>query len=154
MSTHATFLLISLRNSWIRNPISKFLSKHFGKDNVNAYPNFLAQVNDRILRRRAQGNSERRDMLQQFFEAKTDKGEPISHADVLSEAANVLGAGADTTSIGIKACLGYLMLNPKTYQQLQRDIDSYCAEYAIEAKDLTYNRCLELPLLQAVVKER
>ncbi|KAM5347484.1 hypothetical protein ACJ41O_010489 [Fusarium nematophilum] len=138
---------------WIRNPISKFLSRQFGKDNVNAYPNFLAQVNERILERRARGNSERRDMLQQFFEAKTDKGEPISHADVLSEAANVLGAGADTTSIGIKACLGYLLLNPDKYRQLQRDIDSYCAQNGITSNAISYSSCLEIPLLQAVVKE-
>ncbi|KAL6351895.1 hypothetical protein LRP88_14707 [Fusarium phalaenopsidis] len=126
---------------------------YLGKDNVDAYPNFLAQVNKRILERRARGNSERRDMLQQFFEAKTDRGEPISHADVLSEAANVLGAGADTTSIGIKACLGYLLLNPDKYRQLQRDIDSYCAQNGITSNALSYSNCVEIPLLQAVVKE-
>ncbi|KAJ3538936.1 hypothetical protein NM208_g5689 [Fusarium decemcellulare] len=138
---------------WIRNPVSKFLSRYIGKDNVNAYPNFLAQVNKRILERRARGNSDRRDMLQQFFEAKTDKREPISHADVLSEAANVLGAGADTTSIGIKACLGFLLLNPDRYRQLQKELDTYWAENDLNSNEITYKQCLEIPLLQAVVKE-
>ncbi|KIX08919.1 uncharacterized protein Z518_03576 [Rhinocladiella mackenziei CBS 650.93] len=138
------------RRNWIRNPVSKFLPRFLGKDNVNAYPNFFVQADQRIRERRARGIRDRRDMLQQFFEAKTV---PISHPDVLSEAANALGAHADTTSIGIKACLGYLLLNPDKYRVLQKELDRSWLEKDLPTDEITYNQCLEIPILQAIIKE-
>lgn len=139
--------------AWYNNSIAKSLSKLSGKDSVNAYGRFITGIDKRILDRRARGNAERRDMLQYFFEGKTDKGEPLPHGDILSECRNVIGAGADTTSIGIKAILGYLAQDPQTIRKLQEELDSYYERNNLPDHQITYNECLEMPLLQAVIKE-
>jgi hypothetical protein len=138
---------------WYNNPIAKAISRHLGNDSVSAYGKFVSGIDKRILDRRERGKVERRDMLQYFFEAKTDAGLPLPHGDILSECRNVIGAGADTTSIGIKAVLGYLLQNPKHLAELRRVIDDYYDKNGLPNHEITYNQCLEIPLLQAVIKE-
>jgi cytochrome P450 len=91
---------------YYNNPIAKEISRYLGNDSVSAYGKFVSGIDKRILDRRERGKVERRDMLQYFFEAKTDAGLPLPYEDILSECRNVIGAGADTISIGIKAVLG------------------------------------------------
>lgn len=62
------------------------------------------------------------------------------------------GAGADTTSIGMRSCLYYLCRNPKAYVRLQKEIDDYYEKNEL-AKPITYNQTQQLEYLKAVVKE-
>jgi cytochrome P450 len=64
-------------------------------------------------------------MLQHFIEAKDREGNPNSFNSVLTEAGNVLGAGADTVSVGIRAIMDYLMKSPRTYKRLQKEVDDF-----------------------------
>jgi cytochrome P450 len=63
-----------------------------------------------------------------------------------------LGAGADTVSIGIRAIIIYLLDNPTVYKQLQKEVDDFYKNN-ISSGEITYQQCLSLPYLQAVVKE-
>jgi hypothetical protein len=138
---------------WYSDCIAKAISRYMGNDSVSAYGKFVSGIDKRILDRRERGKVERRDMLQYFFEAKTDAGLPLPYGDILSECRNVIGAGADTTSIGIKAVLGYLLQNPNHLAELRRAIEDYYNMNGLPNHEITYNQCLEIPLLQAVIKE-
>jgi len=62
------------------------------------------------------------------------------------------GAGADTTSIGMRSCLYYICTNPSVYTSLQKEIDDfYAANNLIDP--ITYTKTQNLPYLQAVIKE-
>jgi cytochrome P450 len=62
-----------------------------------------------------------------------------------------LGAGADTVSIGIRAIMIYLLDNPPVYKRLRKEVDDFYVN--IPSGEITYQQCLSLPYLQAVVKE-
>lgn len=46
----------------------------------------------------------------------------------------------------------YLIENPVTYQRLQKEVDAFY-ENNLPTGEISYNQCLTLPFLQAVVKE-
>lgn len=62
------------------------------------------------------------------------------------------GAGADTTSIGMRTCLYYVALNPDCYRRLQKEVDEFYEDNKLDAP-LTYIQSQKMPYLQAVVKE-
>ncbi|EOD43388.1 putative cytochrome p450 protein [Neofusicoccum parvum UCRNP2] len=96
--------------SWINNPLTQWAIRTLGGRRLNAFSVFLAWLEKRVDERMAGsgggvGVGKRRDMLQHFIDAKDTAGFPVTKADVMIEGVNILGAGADTTSIGILACL-------------------------------------------------
>lgn len=62
------------------------------------------------------------------------------------------GAGADTTSIAIRACLQAICLRREVYERLQAEIDQYY-EKAQLAEPISYLQCQNLPYLLAVTRE-
>jgi cytochrome P450 len=46
----------------------------------------------------------------------------------------------------------FLMDNPVTYKQLQQEVDEFYEKH-LPTGEISYNQCLTLPFLQAVVKE-
>lgn len=63
------------------------------------------------------------------------------------------GAGADTTSIGIRAILYQLISHPETYRRIREEIDIFYEREIIDGSEITYKQCQTLPYLQAVIKE-
>ncbi|XRM40663.1 hypothetical protein ABZX51_003975 [Aspergillus tubingensis] len=99
------------------------------------------------------GKSTRKDMLHHFVQMKDANGNPASEGEVLIEAMNIIGAGADTTSIGMRACLYYVCTHPAVYKRLQAEIDEYFAARPESQQVIPYNEARQLPYLQAVVSE-
>ncbi|KAF2225359.1 cytochrome P450 [Elsinoe ampelina] len=62
------------------------------------------------------------------------------------------GAGADTTSIGMRACIYFVATHPKCYRRLQEEVDTFYEENKLDAP-LMYLQTQQMPYLQAVVKE-
>lgn len=62
------------------------------------------------------------------------------------------GAGADTTSIGMRACLYYLSNNMDVYQKLQQEVDQYYEDNKL-IEPVSYLQSQQMPYLSAVVKE-
>lgn len=110
-------------------------------------------INQRRDQEKQGSHVEQKDLLQCFLEARTPEGLPIPHREVLSEVLGLLGAGAETTAIGIRAVLGPLLLNKEAYKKLVDEIDDYCRINSSTDRDLTYTECAQLPYLQAVIKE-
>ncbi|KAH7048299.1 cytochrome P450, partial [Macrophomina phaseolina] len=143
----------------IQNPVTQAMAgkidaKATGASYFNAW---LAQ---QIGRRRARGPpkaGEKADMLDHFIAMKTPSGGPAEDKDVLVEMGNIVGAGADTTSIGIRTVLGQLLLNPSSYVRAQQEIDQAYAAHGFSDEpgvgNITFAVASELPFLAACVKE-
>lgn len=62
------------------------------------------------------------------------------------------GAGADTTSIGMRTCLYYICKYPKYYRLVQDEVDAFYTQNNL-TEPMTYLQTQQLPMLKAVVKE-
>lgn len=70
------------------------------------------------------------------------------------EGVNILGAGADTTSIAILAVMGQLLLHPEAYSRLQDEVDNaYLVLDGGISGDIDFKEAERLPFLTAVIKE-
>lgn len=142
---------------WFNNPLSKWLVRKFGGARLNAFDVFLDWLEKRVEERVDNGlkPGQRRDMLQHFVEAKDLQGVPVKKGDVMIEGVNILGAGADTTAIGILACLGCLLTSPQAKVKLQNEIDQAYQELGLdkEGGEITFKDAEKLPYLSAVICE-
>jgi cytochrome P450 len=56
-------------------------------------------------------------------------------------------------SIGIRAVMDCLMRHPDVYDRLQKEVDEFYEKSVPKGSEISYQECLTLPYLQAVVKE-
>ncbi|CEI61762.1 unnamed protein product [Fusarium venenatum] len=149
--------ILPMQMFWINNPVSKWLTKHFGGDRLNAFDVFIDWLDSRVEERMTKGilPNQRRDLLQHFIEAKDPRGYPVGKKDVMIEGVNILAAGSDTTAIGILACLGYLLTDPRAKAKLIEEIDNAYKELGLEdeGREISYKEAEKLPYLSAVITE-
>ncbi|KPI39697.1 Pisatin demethylase [Cyphellophora attinorum] len=126
----------------IRNRVAEF--QDWSKDKVE--PRFAAARQEKSV---TEGRS---DMLAHFLKMRDQDGNPARFEEVLSEALNLVGAGADTTSIAIRACLEAIASRPDVCKRLQAEIDDYYTASQL-TEPITYLQCQNLPYLLAVTKE-
>ena len=70
------------------------------------------------------------------------------------EGVNILGAGADTTSIAILACLGSLAVNPDSVPKLRKEADDAYDKLCLgRGNNIPYTEAARLPYLAAFIKE-
>ncbi|KAF9894565.1 hypothetical protein FE257_006450 [Aspergillus nanangensis] len=134
------------------NPLVAFVMALFGaKPAMLEFANWTKKKVD--ARRQSDAPSDREDMLAHFIRMKSIDGDhPASDIEVIAESMNIIGAGADTTSIGMRTCLYYLSLNPTVYSRLQKEIDEYYDTHDLKVP-ITYQQTQELEYLKAVVLE-
>ncbi|KAH6670576.1 cytochrome P450 [Halenospora varia] len=131
---------VPLQMFWLNNYVTKFIVERFGSAKMNAFQGFLRWLEQRVTDRMKYGlGTRRRDMLQHFIEMKGIQGRPTGVGDVMIEGVNILGAGADTTSIAILAA----------------EVDQAYKDLGHEEKqtEIGYKEASALPYLAAVVKE-
>ncbi|KAK7900757.1 Cytochrome p-450 [Exophiala xenobiotica] len=114
---------------------------------------FLQITEDEIVRYDTDEKKQagRTDFLAQLREKEAEGGQ-MTHRDMMNHLANNLLAGSDTTAISLRACFYYLIKNPRTYQNLVAEIDEADKRGQLSTY-VTYEECLRLPYLQAVMKE-
>lgn len=147
-----------LQMFWFNNPLSQWLVEKLGSRRLVAFSLFLNWLDNRVEERyrslRSDADNKRRDMLQVFIDAKDMSGNPVKKGDVMIEGVNILGAGADTTTVGILATLGALLQNQDSARRLQAELDDAHERLGIqEAEDIPYTELAKLPYLSAVIKE-
>lgn len=161
-SIHDGFYLMSnmgnvpLQMFWFNNPVAQWLVKTFGGKRLNSFSIFLDWLDRRVTERMATGlGDRRRDMLQHFVEAKDMNKQPVKKGDVMIEGVNILGAGADTTSIAILAVLGALLMHPAERAKVQEEVDQAYRDLGLEANggEILFKDAEKLPYLAAVIKE-
>jgi cytochrome P450 len=160
---HGAFYWISnlgylpLQSLWLLSPITDKVARLLRlrlADYARAFTTFSI---DKIIQRMKAGSNKSgdRDMLDHFLEMKGPRGEPAPIGDTLAEVGNLLAAGADTTSVAIKAVLGPLLKDPARYERLRREVDAvYKANNSpVDSRSLSFNVLKDLPFLTACIKE-
>ncbi|ETI22722.1 hypothetical protein G647_06798 [Cladophialophora carrionii CBS 160.54] len=114
---------------------------------------FLKITEDEIARYDNQRGERtgRTDFLAQLREKESKDGQ-IPHRDMMNHLANNLLAGSDTTAVSLRACFYYLIKTPAAYKQLVAEIDAAEKQGQLSPY-ISYEECLKLPYLQAVMKE-
>ncbi|KAK5702374.1 hypothetical protein LTR17_022371 [Elasticomyces elasticus] len=96
--------------------------------------------------------SEHRPDFMSWLRQVNVKGESMSDPDFVNHLSNNLLAGSDTTAISLRAVLYFQVQNPGCYRKAQEEVDE--ADNAGKLSDcISYAECLQLPYLQAVMKE-
>lgn len=146
---------VPLQMFWFNNRLAQWAIKSFGGTRMNAFSVFLEWLEKRVDERLNNGlGDRRRDMLQRFVEAKDVRGHPVKKGDVMIEGVNILGAGADTTTIGILAILGALLLHSEQKERLQREIEEAYQKLGLgDGLEIGFKEAEKLPFLSAVIKE-
>jgi cytochrome P450 len=158
-SIHGSFWLMATlgyvpgQMKWVYNPISNFiLSVVSAAENAH----FPIWVKQQLDKRRAEpkDSQRKRDMLDHFVDMKERDGRPASDPSIFVEVGNIIGAGADTTSIGIRTVLAQLILHPEDYLRVQEEVDEAFSELPKNSEArLPYLVAEKLQYLNACVKE-
>lgn len=76
----------------------------------------------------------------------------VTHRDLVNHLSNNLAAGSDTTAISLRAVFYFLMKNPRCYQKQIEEIGD-AERSGLIGEHVSYEQCLKMPYLQAVIKE-
>ena len=80
------------------------------------------------------------------------EGGKMSQRDLFNHLSNNLLAGSDTTAIGLRSALYFLIKNPSCYAKAVAEVDQADSEGRL-SEHVSYEECLKLPYMQAVMKE-
>ncbi|KAF7557897.1 hypothetical protein G7Z17_g278 [Cylindrodendrum hubeiense] len=135
------------------NPYMDAILKLFRLNNAGMDEFYAWNFGQIMARKEGRGDPQREDMLTHFLRMKPMPGnKELDDMEVFVEAVNVIGAGADTTAIGMRSCLYYVCTHPDVYKRLQQDIDDYHTQNQLDGPT-TYTQAQKLPYLRAVVAE-
>jgi cytochrome P450 len=93
------------------------------------------------------------DFLEKMLNAREENPEKVMPNHVLTMGASNIIAGSDTTAISLSAILYYLLKYPATMQKLRNEIHDFEARGACDNPNVKFKQTLEMPYLQAVMKE-
>lgn len=116
-------------------------------------PNLLLQIRrlaDRTAEAALSGDpNERKDMVSSWLRRGYPRDARRLSADIVLQ----LVAGGDSTATAIKTTTLYLATNPRVLSKLRAELDEAELEGRISSPVVTNKESLQLPYLQAVVKE-
>lgn len=92
------------------------------------------------------------DFLAKFWAKHLDNPEGFTEYHVLACCSANMFSGSDTTAITLCAILYYMLQNPETMQKLRAEIADFNARGLLSEK-IRFHQSLEMPYLQAVIKE-
>jgi hypothetical protein len=92
------------------------------------------------------------DFITRFLLLKEESPEKVSKQDIESAAMNNFGAGSDTTSVSLCAVIYFLCKHPDVLSKLRKEFDRAACRSEI-SDPITYKEALQMPYLQAVIKE-
>lgn len=136
------------------NFITGFFERIFGLEVGGSIGSFVQFAGSKVIERRKSPSVGNSDMLDHFLNMKDNEGRQVEDLDVYAEMGNLLAAGADTTSVGIKAVIGPILRDPLRYRRLQSELDdAYKASGIALGQPISYNILKDLPFLQACIRE-
>jgi cytochrome P450 len=141
---------------WFRNALSQSVLSLVAGDGANGGAKFKVWLYNQCKSRAdsPEIKDRRKDVLDHFISMKDHEGKQVALPDVMIEAANLIGAGADTTAAAISTVLGQLLDHPAHYKRLQEEVDAAFAVMSNESDEqLDYRTAETLPWLTACIKE-
>ncbi|KAF3936932.1 hypothetical protein ABW19_dt0207336 [Dactylella cylindrospora] len=145
----------------LKNPIRLWLSDMGFINSTSPVVTFsLKQIAERkadtaALEKAMEDCGQRNDFLISFLEAQIKNPEFMDDSRVLAITVANMFAGADTTSISMRAIFINLLQNPHCMQKLLNELDQvYAAKRAAgDLGPMTWSEAKALPYLDAVIKE-
>ncbi|KAE8440788.1 hypothetical protein EG329_006566 [Mollisiaceae sp. DMI_Dod_QoI] len=92
------------------------------------------------------------DFMARFLAVHEATPDKMSKDDLFGISIANIAAGSETTAITLSAIFYHLLEHPTSYQRLQQEIDAACTTGLID-DPITFRQALNLPYLQAVIKE-
>ncbi|PWY74505.1 cytochrome P450 [Aspergillus sclerotioniger CBS 115572] len=133
---------------WLR-PVVLFLGKFFASSDTLFVRRFTDQKFTELSQKGDQKPStETLPMIQRFLHAQRDEEKGLTDRYIKVSAASNIGAGSDTTAIGLSAAVFYLYRSPDKLAKLRQELDDAFIE-----GDPSFPETQKLPYLQAVIKE-
>ncbi|PVH74400.1 cytochrome P450, partial [Cadophora sp. DSE1049] len=144
-------------SAWITHPLTARIAPLFGSSmHLSATP-FQRATFQKVMTRMKAGpvkDGQAKDMLDHFLGLKDQEGKPLTLAGIMPEVGNPMAAGADTTSIGIRAVLAPVLRSEKHYKRLQDEIDQARKHASLgDGEVLRFDVLSALPFLSACIKE-
>ncbi|KAF4964448.1 hypothetical protein FSARC_7634 [Fusarium sarcochroum] len=93
------------------------------------------------------------DFLTKFFTKNFADPESFTQYHVLAGCVSNMVAGSDTTAISLSGIMYHLLRNPTELRKLRDEIDTFFSQGKEAWKPISFQESLELPYLQAVIKE-
>lgn len=100
-----------------------------------------------IAARRAEGSSDRRDVLAMMLQARDEDGQGMTDVEVRDELMTALAAGHETTATALAWAFERLLSNPSVLARLTQEVDD------AGGKDASPDKLAALPYLDATIKE-
>ncbi|KAL4924978.1 cytochrome P450 [Aspergillus undulatus] len=138
----------------LMNPLMNWLGERLGLRDAGFTAAFVKVSVEQVVKRmrtNPAGVKHQNDMLDYFLAMKDTNGQPVGMPEVMAEVGNLLAAGADTTSVAIKAVLGYILQDRSRYRRLQSELDEAASRNT--HRSLPYSTVKDLPFLTACIKE-
>ncbi|KAH7137049.1 cytochrome P450 [Dactylonectria estremocensis] len=142
---------------WINNFITQLILKFMSRGEPNSFGDFQAwnfqQVQNRL--NEPEGSDRTPDLLDHFIAMREPDGSKATIASVMIETGNIIGAGADTTSVGIRSVLSQLIAHQDDYLRVRDEVDQAYAQGfdSPGGSGIPYLVAEKLPYLNACVKE-
>ncbi|RAL03462.1 cytochrome P450 [Aspergillus ibericus CBS 121593] len=133
---------------WLR-PVVLFLGNFFAKSDTLFVRRFTDQKFTELSKKDNQEPAvgEPLSMVQRFLQAR-DEGKGLTDRYIQVSAASNIGAGSDTTGIGLSAVVFYLYRSPEKLETLRKELNDACP-----GSEISFPEAQKLPYLQAVIKE-
>ncbi|PYH93221.1 cytochrome P450 [Aspergillus ellipticus CBS 707.79] len=134
---------------WLR-PLVTFLSKLQETSDLMFVPQFVdrkiseysQEAKREIFAEKTPG------MLERLLDAMRDGGKGMTNHDVKANSSANIGAGSDTTAIGLSAVVIYMYRSPEKLQKLREEIES-----SNLGQDSSFQELQKSSYLQAAIKE-
>lgn len=154
--TQSVFGYLPTQMRWTQHPLFKAIASCVGA--VPAFVVFQEWMAKQIQGRIDEGQHKDRpkDMLDHFIAMREPDGQSARWPSIAIEVGNLIGAGADTTAIGITVVMAQLMLHPEDWGRVKAEVDQ-AYEAAGTSDQETVGLCLQLveklPFLKACIQE-
>ncbi|RAH56334.1 cytochrome P450 [Aspergillus piperis CBS 112811] len=134
---------------WLR-PLALFLGSFFTKSDALYVTRFSAQKSLELSQEFLKDPSPEglKPMVQRFLHAQQEDVKGLTDRDIQTSAASNIGAGSDTTGIGLSSVIFYSFRFPEKLQKLRQEIQD-----AGLGSEPSFQDTQKLPYLQAVIKE-
>lgn len=138
-----------------RNFLAEFTSQQIEKkkEELKLSDEKAGLAEDRTTSQSSEDHVGPKDFLTKMLDVRKTNPERLSEYDLLMNLRGNVVAGSDTTGISLSATIFYLLQNPDKLVTLMAEIDDFAQTKQTTGDAVSFKESLEMPYLQAVIKE-
>ena len=153
-----SFMLMALKAAAVINQLRRFnlwllIQLVVPKKQIEARDSFVASsvqyTHDRIMREEKQDGSDRSDLIGLLLRETKHEDQPLTELEIAANAATLIAAGSETTSVLLSGLVYYLTKTPTVMKKLQEELRG-----AFQSSDeITIKTIAKLSYLHLVIEE-